>query len=59
MKRGIFNLTFNGIFNNTNGIGTQTKTLLQGIENDYIKLCEEFGEFELNIVAPIFNDNFF
>lgn len=56
MKRGIFYLTFNGIFNNTNGIGTQTKTLLQGIENDYIKLSEEFGDFELNIVAPIFND---
>lgn len=55
MKKSIFYLTFNGVFNNTNGVGTQTKTLLQGIELNYQKLTDEFGAFELNLIVPIYN----
>ena len=33
MPKAIFYLTYNGIYNLTNGIGTQTQLLLRGLEH--------------------------
>ena len=52
MTRSIFYMTYNGVFNNTNGIGTQTKTFLSGIDRHYVALASEFGEFDVHLVAP-------
>lgn len=51
MKRAIFYATYNGIFNNTNGVGTQTKTFLSGIDLFYERLQEEFGPFDLHLIS--------
>jgi len=55
MARSIFYLTYNGVFNNTNGIGTQTKTFLSGIDRHYTALAAEFGAFDVHLIAPIPN----
>ncbi len=48
MKNGIFFLTYDGYYNFTSGIGTQTKTFLKGIEMYYQEYCKIYGEFEIN-----------
>jgi glycosyltransferase involved in cell wall biosynthesis len=55
MARAIFYLTYNGIFNNTNGIGTQTKTFLAGISYHFAALCDEFGELAIHLVGPVYD----
>jgi glycosyltransferase involved in cell wall biosynthesis len=56
--KGIFYLTFNGIFNYTNGIGTQTKLLLDGFDFFKDKLENNYGNIKLNIITPKYNKNF-
>lgn len=50
--RAIFYLTYNGVFNNTNGIGTQTKTFLAGMARRHDELQQEFGPFAVHLVSP-------
>jgi len=52
MKNGLFYLTYNGYYNYTTGIGTQTKLFLNGIDCYYEKLKKSFGDFEINMVVP-------
>ncbi len=56
MKNGIFFLTFDGYYNFTSGIGTQTKTFLRGIEFHYEKYAEKYGDFEINLIVPTFDN---
>ncbi len=56
MKKGIFFLTYDGYYNFTSGIGTQTKTFLKGIEAYYCKYSELYGEFEVNLIVPDFDN---
>lgn len=55
MKNGIFFLTYDGYYNFTSGIGTQTKTFLKGIEEYYQKYYNLYGEFEINLIVPDFD----
>ena len=55
MKNGIFFLTYNGYYNFTSGIGTQTNTFLRGIEAYYKKFEKIYGEFEINLIVPEFD----
>lgn len=59
MKKAIFYLTYNGIYNNTNGIGTQTKIFLRGIHEHKKRLEDEFGKFDVHIIAPAFDNSVF
>lgn len=52
MKRTIIYLSFNGVFNYTNGIGTQTKTLLSGIDSNIDYFQKRFGRIDLHIITP-------
>ncbi|OGZ66670.1 MAG: hypothetical protein A3C50_02170 [Candidatus Staskawiczbacteria bacterium RIFCSPHIGHO2_02_FULL_43_16] len=56
--KGIFYLTFNGVVNNTNGIGTQTKLLLDGFDFFYDKFKERYGDIFLNIITPDYPENY-
>lgn len=56
MKNGIFFLTYDGYYNFTSGIGTQTRTFLKGIEAYYQKYSEIYGEFEVNLIVPNFDN---
>lgn len=56
--KGIFYLTFNGIFNNTNGVGTQTKVLLEGFDYFYDKFTEKYGDVCLNLVTPRYEKDY-
>lgn len=53
MTRAIFYLTYNGICNNTNGIGTQTKTFLAGMQRHYERLATEFGPFAVHLAGQV------
>lgn len=55
MKNGIFFCTYDGYYNFTSGIGTQTKTFLKGIEAYYSRYCKIYGEFEINLIVPDFD----
>lgn len=52
MKNGIFYLTYNGYYNYSTGIGTQTKLFLDGIDSYYEKFKSIYGDFEINLVVP-------
>ena len=52
MKKGIFYLTYNGYYNYSTGIGTQTKLFLGGIDSYYEQLKSSYGDFEINLVVP-------
>ena len=54
MKRAIFYLTFNGVYNVSNGIGTQTQTFLNGIHHHYSRFVELFGKVAIHIVSPVY-----
>lgn len=56
MTRAIFYLTYNGVFNNTNGIGTQAKTFLSGVSQFYPALRKEFGDFSVHLVTPMYDE---
>lgn len=48
----IFYLTYNGVFNCTNGICTQTKTILNSIQKNYRDFAKVFGDFHFYIICP-------
>ncbi|MBU1110084.1 glycosyltransferase family 4 protein [Patescibacteria group bacterium] len=52
---GIFFLTYNGYYNYTTGIGTQTKLFLGGIDAHYERYKSLYGDFEINLVVPQFD----
>jgi len=52
MPNAICYLTYNGIYNFTNGIGTQTQLLLRGLERLYPALAREYGPIHLHVVCP-------
>lgn len=56
MKSGIFFLTYDGYYNFTSGIGTQTKTFLKGIETYREEYSNRYGDFEINLIVPMFNE---
>ena len=56
MKNGIFFLTYDGYYNYTSGIGTQTKTFLKGIEKYYENFASCYGDFEINLIVPRFDE---
>jgi len=55
MKNALFYLTYNGVYNYTTGIGTQTKTILKGLKSFYPHLKQIYGDFDFNIIVPRFN----
>lgn len=58
-KTGIFYLTYDGVYNYTSGIGTQTKTLLEGLNYNATMLREIVGDFDLNLILPTFDNTTF
>src|SRR5215510_14043070 len=52
MSNAIFYLTYNGIYNFTNGIGTQTQLLLRGLERLQPALESVYGPLQLHVVCP-------
>jgi hypothetical protein len=52
MPNALFYLTYNGIYNFTNGIGTQTQLLLRGLERLQPELERQYGPLHLHMVCP-------
>lgn len=55
MTKAIIYLTYNGVFNNTNGIGTQTQIFLSGIDEYYEQLSKDFGAFDIHLITQIYD----
>ena len=53
MRNAIFYLTYNGLYNFTNGIGTQTQLLISGLEAAMEGLARQYGSIDLHIVCPL------
>ena len=56
MPNAIFYLTYNGIYNFTNGIGTQTQLLLRGMERLQPAFERQYGPITLHVVCPRSDD---
>ena len=52
MRNAIFYLTYNGLYNFTNGIGTQTQLLIAGLEALREKLAKTYGSIDLHVICP-------
>jgi glycosyltransferase involved in cell wall biosynthesis len=52
MRSAIFYLTYNGLYNFTNGIGTQTQLLISGLESMLEGLATQYGPIDVHIVCP-------
>jgi glycosyltransferase involved in cell wall biosynthesis len=52
MRNAIFYLTYNGIYNFTNGIGTQTQLLISGLEVLREMLVRRYGPVDVHVVCP-------
>ncbi|HTT75846.1 MAG TPA: glycosyltransferase family 4 protein [Candidatus Binataceae bacterium] len=52
MRNAIFYLTYNGVYNFTNGIGTQTQLLISGLEALRERLTESYSSIDLHVVCP-------
>jgi glycosyltransferase involved in cell wall biosynthesis len=52
MHNAIFYLTYNGLYNFTNGIGTQTQLLIGGLEVLRATLVRQYGPIDLHVVCP-------
>jgi glycosyltransferase involved in cell wall biosynthesis len=52
MRNAIFYLTYNGLYNFTNGIGTQTQLLISGFEVLREMLVRQYGPIDLHLVCP-------
>ena len=52
MRNAIFYLTYNGLYNFTNGIGTQTQLLISGLEAIQEELIATFGPIDVHVVCP-------
>jgi len=53
MRNAIFYLTYNGLYNFTNGIGTQTQLLISGLEALQGRLARRYGSIDLHVVCPM------
>jgi len=52
MRNAIFYLTYNGLYNLTNGIGTQTQLLISGLEVLREMLVSRYGPIDVHVVCP-------
>jgi glycosyltransferase involved in cell wall biosynthesis len=52
MRNAIFYLTYNGLYNLTNGIGTQTQLLIGGFTALRPRLVRQYGPIDLHIICP-------
>jgi glycosyltransferase involved in cell wall biosynthesis len=52
MRNAIFYLTYNGLYNFTNGIGTQTQLLITGLESLHDELAKIYGSIDLHVICP-------
>jgi len=52
MRNAIFYLTYNGLYNFTNGIGTQTQLLITGLEALKDELAKTYGSIDLHVICP-------
>jgi glycosyltransferase involved in cell wall biosynthesis len=66
MRNALFYLTYNGLYNFTNGIATQTQTLISGLEAIHEALVEQYGRIDVHVICPLpdahtwgFDDAFF
>lgn len=55
MTRAIYYLTFNGVYNLNNGIGTQTRTFLQGLTREWPAIVRRYGATQVHVVAPAYH----
>ena len=53
MRNALFYLTYNGLYNFTNGIGTQTQLLLSGMEALHERLAAQYGPIDTHVVCPL------
>jgi glycosyltransferase involved in cell wall biosynthesis len=53
MRNALFYLTYNGLYNFTNGIGTQTQTLISGLEAIQETLARQYGPIDVHVVCPL------
>ncbi len=53
MRNAIFYLTYNGLYNFTNGIGTQTQLLISGLEALQATLTTRYGCIDVHVVCPV------
>jgi glycosyltransferase involved in cell wall biosynthesis len=53
MRNALFYLTYNGVYNFTNGIGTQTQLLLSGMEAMRETLAVSYGPLDVHVVCPL------
>jgi glycosyltransferase involved in cell wall biosynthesis len=53
MRNALFYLTYNGLYNFTNGIGTQTQTLISGLEAIQEALVRQYGPIDVHMVCPL------
>jgi glycosyltransferase involved in cell wall biosynthesis len=53
MRSAIFYLTYNGLYNFTNGIGTQTQLLISGLEAIQEALIGVYGPLEVHVICPL------
>src|SRR5919108_662061 len=53
MRNAIFYLTYNGLYNFTNGIGTQTQILIGGLEAIQEALIATYGPIDAHVVCPL------
>lgn len=53
VDRALVYATYNGVFNNTNGIGRQTKTMLSTLARHHRAWCREVAPFDFHLVAPL------
>ena len=52
MRNAIFYLTYNGLYNFTNGIGTQTQLLISGLEAMQKAWETRYGSIDVHVVCP-------
>ena len=53
MRNALFYLTYNGLYNFTNGIGTQTQILIGGLEAIQEALIATYGPIDAHVVCPL------
>jgi glycosyltransferase involved in cell wall biosynthesis len=53
MRSAIFYLTYNGLYNFTNGIGTQTQLLISGLEAIQEALITTYGLIDVHVICPL------
>jgi glycosyltransferase involved in cell wall biosynthesis len=53
VRNAIFYLTYNGLYNFTNGIGTQTQILIGGLEAIQEALIVTYGPIDAHVVCPL------